>query len=167
MKKTTPASALQACPKLFGFVGATCLVQNHQYAAPVAVAAVAAGDDAAAAVDYVGDNSAAAAAAAAVGGGEKAVSHEQLAARDGALGPDHTGTAPLVAPQNHGHSPHQPEQLLAAAGTVPGLGGVSGDTWKCAGHSLIEESCNAAVGVKSLGHAGMRKLEHACVAEHD
>ena len=158
--KTIPASALQACPKLFGFVDVTCHVQNHQNAAAVAVAAggdgAAAAAVVAAAVDHVGDNSAAAAAAAAAGaGGEVAASHEQLAAGDGELGPDHTDTAPLVAPQNRGCSPHQPEQLLAAAETVLGLGSASGDERECAGHSLIEESHSAVVGMKSHGHASV------------
>ena len=49
---------------------------------------------------------------------------------------------------------------------VPERGSACGDTWECAGHSLIEESRSAAVGMKNLGHTGVRKRGHASVAEH-
>ena len=99
-----------------------------------------------------------------------AVSHKQLAAGDGVPGPDQTDIAPSAAPQCRGHSPHQPVHLLAAAafaaaaavaaaaGTDPGCGNASGDTWEGVAGSLSKESQNAAVGMKNLEHAFVAEL---------
>ena len=130
---------------------------------PPAAAAAAAAD----AVGRTDDDSAGSSADAAAVAGVTGVSHGQLAAGDGVPVPDHTDTAASAAPQSHGHSRHQPEWLLAAAGTVLGLESACGDTsGERVGDSLVEGSHRAAAGMRSLGHFGMRGTEHASVVQH-